>query len=161
MRPTGVPSLAWLMLASPSPRSPTAPLPCKQLRSTTRRYRQPDRYRRSAALFHTARSIISGSVNSTARATCAGWDPHPLFISHDAGSRVIDVDGNECIDYLLGLGPTLPGYRSPAVPHTVVDQIKRCGTFFALPAAAETILAENIRAAVPSLERVRLCNTGT
>lgn len=108
----------------------------------TQRYWQPDRYRRIAALFDKVRSIIPGGVNSTARATWAGWDPHPLFISHGAGSRVTDVDGSEYIDYLLGLGPMLQGYRPPAVTHAVADQIERC-------------------AAVPSLERVRLCNTGT
>ncbi|GGE77009.1 aminotransferase class III-fold pyridoxal phosphate-dependent enzyme [Niveispirillum cyanobacteriorum] len=127
----------------------------------TERYWQPDRYRRSAALFDKARSIIPGGVNSTARTIWAGWDPHPLLISHGTGSRVTDVDGNEYIDYLLGLGPMLLGHRPPAVTHAVVDQIERCGTVFALPAAAETILAEKIRAAVPSLERVRLCNTAT
>lgn len=127
----------------------------------TQSYWQTDRYRRSAALFDKARSIIPGGVNSTARATWAGWDPHPLFIDHGTGSRVTDVDGNEYIDYLLGLGPMLLGHRPRAVTQAVVDQIEGRGTVFALPAEDETVLALKIREAVPSMERVRLCNTGT
>lgn len=127
----------------------------------TQSYRQSDRYRQSKALFAKAQAIIPGGVNSTARATWAGWDPHPLFIDHGTGSKVTDVDGNEYIDYLLGLGPMLLGHRPPAVTQAVVDQIERRGTVFALPAADETVLAEKIRNAVPSMERVRLCNTGT
>lgn len=124
-------------------------------------YQQPGRTRRSGALFDAARAVIPGGVNSTARATWAGWDPYPLFASHGTGSRLTDVDGNEYIDYLLGLGPMLLGHRPPAVTQAVVDFIGQRGTVFALPTEDETILARKIIAAVPSMERVRLCNTGT
>lgn len=127
----------------------------------TMQYQQPNRYRQSAALFEKAKTLIPGGVNSTARATWSGWDPHPLFISHGTGSRVTDVDGNEYIDYLLGLGPMLLGHRPAAVTQAVVDFIEQRGTVFALPAAEELDLAAKISAAVPSMERVRLCNTGT
>lgn len=127
----------------------------------TSTYQRPDRTRRSAALFDKARTLIPGGVNSTARATWSGWDPYPLFVDHGTGSRVTDVDGNEYIDYLLGLGPMLLGHRPPAVTQAVVDFIEQRGTVFALPCAEEISLAEKITAAVPSLERVRLCNTGT
>ena len=116
---------------------------------------------RSAELFQTACTLIPGGVNSTARATWSGWSPYPLFVESGQGSRLRDVDGNEYIDYLLGLGPMLLGHRPARVTQAVVDFIQTRGTVFALPTADEARLAEKIVAAVPSVEQVRLCNTGT
>lgn len=116
---------------------------------------------RSAALFDAACEVIPGGVNSTARATWSGWSPYPLFVESGQGSRLRDVDGNEYIDYLLGLGPMLLGHRPARVTQAVVDFIQTRGTVFALPTADEARLAEKIIAAVPSVEQVRLCNTGT
>ena len=115
----------------------------------------------SAALFETACRSIPGGVNSTARATWSGWTPYPLFVESGDGSRLRDVDGNEYIDYLLGLGPMLLGHRPARVTQAVVDFIQQRGTVFALPTADEARLAQKIIAAVPSVEQVRLCNTGT
>jgi glutamate-1-semialdehyde 2,1-aminomutase len=100
-------------------------------------------------------------VNSTARAQWSGWMPYPLFIERGSGSRIEDVDGNWYIDYLLGLGPMILGHRPPSVTRAVVAAIEERGTIFALPTAAEAELAEKIVAAVPSIDQVRLCNTGT
>ena len=116
---------------------------------------------RSGQLFATACKPIPGGVNSTARATWSGWDPYPLFIAHGKGSHLTDVDGNQYIDYLLGLGPMLLGHCPPRVTQAVVDFIQQRGTVFALPTADEAVLANKIIAAVPSVEQVRLCNTGT
>lgn len=124
-------------------------------------YKNPARYARSAALFEKACEVIPGGVNSTARATWSGWEPHPLFVESGEGARVRDVDGNSYIDYLLGLGPMLLGHRPPKVTQAVVQQIERRGTVFALPDADETLLAHKIIKAIPSVEQVRLCNTGT
>lgn len=115
----------------------------------------------SAKLFDAACKLIPGGVNSTARATWSGWTPYPLFVRDGKGSRLTDVDGNEYIDYLLGLGPMIFGHRPPKVTQAVVDFIQQRGTVFALPTADEARLAEKIVAAVPSVEQVRLCNTGT
>ncbi|MGN6729513.1 MAG: aspartate aminotransferase family protein [Rhodanobacteraceae bacterium] len=115
----------------------------------------------SARLFEAACRTIPGGVNSTARATWSGWKPYPLFVESGQGSRLRDVDGNEYIDYLLGLGPMLLGHRPPRVTQAVVDFIQQRGTVFALPTEDEARLAEKIIAAVPSVEQVRLCNTGT
>ncbi|WP_413988546.1 aspartate aminotransferase family protein [Labrys okinawensis] len=115
----------------------------------------------SAALFDSARQVIPGGVNSTARAQWSGWMPYPLFVESGDGSRLQDVDGNHYIDYLLGLGPMILGHRPPGVTRAVVDFIERRGTIFALPTAEEAVLAEKIIAAVPSVDQVRLCNTGT
>lgn len=124
-------------------------------------YAEPGRTTTSARLFDVAKRRIPGGVNSTARATWSGWDPYPLFASHGSGARLTDVDGNEYVDYLLGLGPMLLGHRPRAVTQAVVDFIETRGTVFALPVAEEATLARKIVDAVPSVEQVRLCNTGT
>jgi glutamate-1-semialdehyde 2,1-aminomutase len=124
-------------------------------------YKTPSRTARSAALYPKACELIPAGVNSTARARFAGWDPYPLFIDHGTGAHLFDVDGNGYIDYLLGLGPMLLGHRPPRVTAAVVRAIEERGTVFALPTADEAVLARRIVDLVPSVEQVRLCNTGT
>jgi glutamate-1-semialdehyde 2,1-aminomutase len=127
----------------------------------TMKYQNPARSVRSAALYKRACELIPAGVNSTARAPWSGWDPYPLFVERGEGAHLYDVDGNEYIDYLLGLGPMILGHRPPKVTAAVVEQIQNRGTVFALPSAQEALLAQKIIAAVPSVEQVRLCNTGT
>lgn len=115
----------------------------------------------SARLFEIACRTIPGGVNSTARATWSGWDPYPLFVKSGQGAHLTDVDGNTYIDYLLGLGPMLLGHRPPRVTQAVVDFIQNRGTIFALPTEDEARLAQKIVDAIPSVDQVRLCNTGT
>ena len=91
----------------------------------------------------------------------SGWDPHPLFAVKGAGARIWDADANVYIDYLLGLGPMLFGHCPAKITAAVVDFIQSHGTVFALPHAGEIDLAKKITVAVPSVEQVRLCNTGT
>ncbi len=124
-------------------------------------YPHPERTARSAALYAKACELIPAGVNSTARARFSGWDPYPLFIERGSGSHLFDVDGNRYIDYLLGLGPMLLGHRPPKVTEAVIRAITERGTVFALPTADEARLAARITRAVPSVEQVRLCNTGT
>lgn len=112
-------------------------------------------------MFEAASELIPGGVNSTARATWSGWEPHPLFVAEGNGAYLRDVDGNEYIDYLLGLGPMVLGHRPPRVTRAVTEAITSVGTVFAMPAVQEGALAKKITSAVPSLEQVRLCNTGT
>jgi glutamate-1-semialdehyde 2,1-aminomutase len=116
---------------------------------------------RSATLFPQACEVIPAGVNSTARARYSGWEPYPLFVDHGTGAHLFDVDGNRYLDYLLGLGPMLLGHRPPSVTAAVIKAISERGTMFALPTADEARLARRIIAAVPSVEQVRLCNTGT
>jgi glutamate-1-semialdehyde 2,1-aminomutase len=115
----------------------------------------------SASLFEAARKVIPGGVNSTARAQWSGWTPYPLFVESGDGARLRDADGNQYVDYLLGLGPMILGHRPRRVTQAVVDFIEQRGTVFALPTADEAVLAGKIIAAVPSVDQVRLCNTGT
>ncbi|HET8990617.1 MAG TPA: glutamate-1-semialdehyde 2,1-aminomutase [Acidimicrobiales bacterium] len=125
------------------------------------RFVHPERYARSAALYAEARKTIPGGVNSTARAAFSGWEPHPIFVDHGTGSRVVDVDGNEYIDYLLGLGPAIFGHRPAGITAAVAEAIAARGTVFAMPTAPEVELSQLIVAAVPSVESVRIVNTGT
>src|SRR4030081_4112641 len=120
------------------------------------KYRHPSRSAKSAKLFEHACKAIPGGINSTARATWSGWDPYPLFVEKGEGAHLYDVDGNAYIDYLLGLGPMILGHRPPKVTAAVVEQIQTRGTVFALPTAQEAQLADNIIAAGPSIEQVRL-----
>ncbi len=126
-----------------------------------RKYNNPARSVHSAELFEQACKLIPGGVNSTARATWSGWDPYPLFVDRGEGAYLFDADGHRYIDYLLGLGPMILGHRPAKVTAAVIEQITTRGTVFALPTAQEAILAEKIIAAVPSIDQVRLCNTGT
>src|SRR5215472_1820070 len=117
--------------------------------------------RESDRLFTQAQEVIASGVNSTARTPRSGWSPYPLFVDHGTGSHIFDVDGNEFIDYLLGLGPMLLGHRPKEITDAVIEFISKRGTVFALPVADEIALAQKIIAAVPSVEQVHLANTGT
>ncbi len=124
-------------------------------------YKNPTRTRHSSELYPEACELIPAGVNSTARARFSGWDPYPLFAHHGTGSHLFDVDGNEYIDYLLGLGPMILGHRPPNVTAAVIKAIEERGTVFALPTSEEITLARRIVELIPSIEQVRLCNTGT
>jgi glutamate-1-semialdehyde 2,1-aminomutase len=119
------------------------------------------RFPRSGELFAEARKYIPAGVNSTARTTWSGWSPYPLFVEKGEGAYVHDVDGNEYIDYLLGLGPMLLGHRPEAVTRAVSRHISEVGTTFALASEMDTIVARKMTECVPNLERVRLNNSGT
>jgi glutamate-1-semialdehyde 2,1-aminomutase len=121
----------------------------------------PKRYAKSAELFTRATKSIPGGVNSTARAVFSGWEPHPIFAHHGQGSHLVDVDGNTYIDYLLGLGPMLLGHRPEKITAAVTARLESTGTVFALPTELEIELAEAIVEVIPSVDSVRIVNTGT
>ncbi len=114
---------------------------------------------KSEALFARAQQAIPGGVNSPVRAF-RGVGGTPRFIERGEGSRLIDVDGNAYIDYICSWGPLLLGHRPPAVIEAL-RQILEVGTSFGAPTEREIDLAEIIREAVPSMEMVRLVNSGT
>lgn len=116
---------------------------------------------RSHELFERASRTIPGGAGSTARLPRNGWKPYPLFIKDGQGSRITDVDGNEYIDYLLGLGPMILGHRHPAVTKAVADAIADYGTCFGLPYELEIEAAEKVVDAVPGIEQVRFTNSGS
>jgi glutamate-1-semialdehyde 2,1-aminomutase len=113
----------------------------------------------SEALFARARQSIPGGVNSPVRAF-RGVGGTPRFIARGEGSHLFDVDGNEYIDYISSWGPLLFGHRPKPVIDALVSVLE-LGTSFGAPTAREVELAELIIDAVPSIEMVRLVNSGT
>lgn len=116
-------------------------------------------YPKSKALFERAAAIIPGGVNSPVRA-CRSVGVDPLFIERAEGAIIIDADGNQYIDYVGSWGPMILGHRHPAVIAAIEQTLKR-GTSFGAPADLEVTLAEKIIEAVPSVEMVRMVNSGT
>ena len=114
---------------------------------------------RSAAAFAAARRVIPGGVNSTVRAF-RGVGGTPVFMREAKGAYLTDVDGNRYLDYVLSWGPMIAGHAHPAVVDAVRSAAER-GTSYGTPTEYETELAELIVAAVPSVERVRFCSSGT
>jgi glutamate-1-semialdehyde 2,1-aminomutase len=114
---------------------------------------------KSHELFERALSLMPGGVNSPVRAFRAvGGDP--VFIASGKGSSITDVDGRSYIDYVLSWGPLILGHCHPEVAEALVKAIEK-GTSFGACTPAEVELAERIRDAYPSVERVRLVNSGT
>jgi len=114
---------------------------------------------KSAALFRAAQDIIPGGVNSPVRAF-RSVGGKPVFIARGQGSHIFDVDGNEFIDYVGSWGPLLLGHRHPEIL-AALEAALSIGTSFGAPTEAEVAIAEAIRDAVPSMEMVRLVNSGT
>jgi glutamate-1-semialdehyde 2,1-aminomutase len=114
---------------------------------------------KSQELFRRALEIIPGGVNSPVRAF-RSVGGQPVFIARGQGSHIFDVDGNEYIDYVGSWGPLLLGHRHPAILEAI-ERALAIGTSFGAPTAQEIELAEAICDAVPSIEMVRLVNSGT
>jgi glutamate-1-semialdehyde 2,1-aminomutase len=114
---------------------------------------------KSQALFERAVASIPGGVNSPVRAF-RGVGGTPVFMARGEGSRLFDADGNEYIDYVGSWGPLLLGHRHPAIVAAIVEALET-GSSFGAPTGREVEIAEAIRDAVPSIEKVRLVNSGT
>lgn len=113
----------------------------------------------SERLFARANERIPGGVNSPVRAWGAVGG-HPLFVQRARGCHLFDVDGREYIDYLGSWGPMILGHAHPVVLGALRDAMAN-GTSFGAPTAGEVDLAETLCAALPSMEMVRLVNSGT
>jgi glutamate-1-semialdehyde 2,1-aminomutase len=113
----------------------------------------------SLELYDRAVNLIPGGVNSPVRA-CKSVGAEPIFIDHAEGCLIFDADGNRYIDYIGSWGPLILGHRHPAVMEAVVSVLER-GTSFGAPIDLEVQLAEKVTAAVPSVEMVRMVNSGT
>ncbi len=113
----------------------------------------------SRALFERAQKSIPGGVNSPVRAF-KSVDASPIFFTHGRGSKLHDVDGNEFIDYVGSWGPLILGYGHPIIVSAIREEAQRA-TSFGAPTELEIELAEKIVQMVPSIEMVRLVNSGT
>ncbi len=114
---------------------------------------------KSKQLFEEAKKYIPGGVNSPVRAfKSVGGDP--LFITKGKGSKFWDEDGNEYIDYIGSWGPHLFGHNPPFIIDSLLKAIEN-GTSFGAPTKMEVEMAKLITELVPSVEMVRMVNSGT
>ncbi|MCX7797594.1 MAG: glutamate-1-semialdehyde 2,1-aminomutase [Melioribacter sp.] len=114
---------------------------------------------KSENLFNEAKKYIPGGVNSPVRAFKSVGGT-PLFISRGNGSKMIDVDGNEFIDYIGSWGPHLFGHNPPFIREAILSALEN-GTSFGAPTELEVKIAKLICELVPSVEMVRMVNSGT
>jgi len=114
---------------------------------------------RSAHLFSVAQPLIPGGVNSPVRAF-QSVGGQPLFMKRAKGPHLYDTDGNRFIDYVLSWGPMILGHANPQVIQSVMRAVRK-GTSFGTPCEQEIQLASLITQALPSVEQVRLVNSGT
>jgi len=114
---------------------------------------------KSKQLFEEAKKFIPGGVNSPVRAfKSVGGDP--LFIKRGEGSKIYDVDGNEFIDYIGSWGPHIFGHNPSFIKEALLKAIEN-GTSFGAPTELEVKMAKLITEFVPSVEMVRMVNSGT
>ena len=116
-------------------------------------------YQKSKKLFAEAKEVMPGGVNSPVRAfKSIGMDP--LFISKAKGATIYDVDGNQYVDYVGSWGPMILGHAHPRIV-AAVQKAAQHGTSFGAPTEIETEMAKLVIEAVPSVEMVRMVNSGT
>lgn len=116
-------------------------------------------HEKSHLAFDRAKQLMPGGVNSPARAF-GGVGGEPVFFDRAEGAWLFDIDGNRYLDYIGSWGPMILGHGHPAVVEAVASALRR-GTSFGAPTLAENELAELIIEAMPSIEKVRLVNSGT
>ena len=109
--------------------------------------------------FEKARQLIPGGVNSPVRAFKSVGLP-PVVIDHAKGSRIWDIDGNEYIDFVSSWGPLILGHAREEIVEAIKKTAEK-GTSFGAPTRIETEMAERMVAMVPSVESVRMVNSGT
>lgn len=114
---------------------------------------------RSTDLFQQAQALIPGGVNSPVRAF-KGVGGEPIFFKQGKGAYLVDVDNNEYIDYVGSWGPLILGHCHPAVIEAV-SKVLHSGMSFGAPTELEVQLAEKIISLIPSIEKVRMVNSGT
>ena len=116
-----------------------------------------DRFAKSWQLFERAQGSIAGGVNSGIRRMEA---PVPLYFSHGRGSRLFDVDGNECIDFQIGQGALLYGHAPEGMAEAISEQARK-GVHWAAQSELEIEVAERLQRMIPSAERVRFNSSAT
>src|SRR6056297_1292043 len=118
-----------------------------------------EKRKKSNQAFKKAQKFIPGGVNSPARAFSA-VEMDPIFIEKGDGAYLYDIDGNSYLDYVNSWGPMILGYNPPEIMGKLEEQLKK-GSSFGAPTKIETKMAELIRDVVPSIDKVRMVNSGT
>ena len=113
----------------------------------------------SEILFEQAKALIPGGVNSPVRAF-RSVEANPLFIREARGSRIVDVDNREYVDYVMSWGPMILGHAHPHVIEAIREAAGR-GTSYGAPTEMEIVMAEMLTEAFPAMDMVRLVSSGT
>ncbi|HEV2489653.1 MAG TPA: glutamate-1-semialdehyde 2,1-aminomutase [Candidatus Acidoferrales bacterium] len=114
---------------------------------------------KSEEIFHRGEKSLVGGVNSPVRAfKSVGGDP--LIVARGSGARLWDADGNEYLDYVCSWGALILGHAHPAIVAAIQDQATR-GTSYGVTTELEIELAERIKRAIPSIEKIRFVSSGT
>jgi 3-aminobutanoyl-CoA transaminase len=116
---------------------------------------------KSVELFEEAKSLVPGGVLGARKPGDFIMGEYPIFLEYGKGCRLIDVDGNEYIDFLCGYGPIILGYREDEVDDAVVRQIKDKGFCFSLTQPYQNALAKKINELIPSAELSIFLKTGS
>ncbi|MEK0290494.1 glutamate-1-semialdehyde 2,1-aminomutase [Caldifermentibacillus hisashii] len=116
-------------------------------------------FEKSVKAFQEAVQLMPGGVNSPVRAFKA-VDMNPIFMESGKGSKIYDIDGNEYIDYVLSWGPLILGHANRQVVEAL-KKVVESGTSFGAPTLIENKLAELVKERVPSIEIIRMVNSGT
>lgn len=114
---------------------------------------------KSEAAFAKAQNVMPGGVNSPVRAFRAVGGT-PFYAERGVGPYLYDIDGNQYVDYLLSWGPLIWGHSHPSIIRAITEVAAR-GTSFGVPTELETEMAEKVIDLVPSIEVVRMVNSGT
>lgn len=115
--------------------------------------------RRPPTLWERAGRVLPGGVNSPVR-SFRGVGQEPFFVKSGQGAYLYDEEGRRYLDYVLGYGPFILGHAHPGVVQAVTDQAQR-GLSYGVPTRLEVDMAEYLQASIPSLELVRMVNSGT
>ena len=114
---------------------------------------------KSLEAFEEAKTLMPGGVNSPVR-SYRNVDCNPPFIARGEGAHIFDIDGNEYIDYVLSWGPLVAGHAHPAVVAALAEAAAR-GTSYGAPTTLESDLVRLVQKAYPSMQLVRMVNSGT
>ena len=114
---------------------------------------------KSIALFNQAKSLMPGGVNSPVRAF-KNINGNPVFFEKAQGAYLYDADGNKYIDYIGSWGPMIMGHSHPEIVNAIKNQAE-LGTSYGAPTSLESNVAELIIKNVPSIEKIRMVNSGT
>lgn len=104
-----------------------------------------------------ARDVTPLGVESNVRS----MNPYPFYLGEADGSYVYDIDGNQYLDFLMGLGPSILGHNHPDVVERVTAQVEKSGDICAMPQTISIDVMKQIKEMTPSIEKVRLTNSGS
>ena len=115
----------------------------------------------SMELFAEAQTLVPGGVAGIRRPYNFVPGEYPIFFEKGKGGRIIDVDGNEYIDYLCAYGPIVIGYREEEIDNAVIEQIREKGICFSLTQKLQNELVYKLRELIPSCEMAAIVKTGS